>query len=246
MSRIAALYDVHGNLPALEAALAAADDAGADHIVFGGDLVLGPMPRETLEHMLRLVHRATFIKGNCDRLVVAAFDGHLSTRLPREVGQAIEWCAAQLDRSQRDFLATLPATATLRVEGVGDVLFCHATPRSDDEIVTAITDAERVAPMLAGVAQEVVVCGHTHMQYDRRIGDVRLINAGSVGMPYGDPGAHWLLFDGGVRFVRTGYAREPAASRIAATKYPGSAEFAARHVLDPPSEAEGLRLFASR
>ena len=246
MSRIAALYDVHGNLPALEAALAAVDEAGVDRIMFGGDLVLGPMPRETLDLMMSLGTRATFISGNCDRLVVAAVDGRLSPRLPAPLRGAIEWCAGQLDRSQLDFLERLPKTAALDVAGLGEILFCHATPRSDEEIVTAATDAARVAPMLEGVRQHIVVCGHTHMQYDRRVGDVRLVNAGSVGMPYGEGGAHWLLLGPDVRFRRTEYSKRHAADRIAATSYPGASEFAARHVLNPPGEAEAMRAFGER
>src|ERR687883_361127 len=106
--RVAALYDVHGNLPALEAALAAVESAGADEIVVGGDVVLGPMPRETLERLLALGERARFIRGNCDRLVVDAFDGRPPAQLPPSVREAVVWAAQQLDRRYRDFLAGLP------------------------------------------------------------------------------------------------------------------------------------------
>src|SRR5215210_7250453 len=113
--RVAALYDIHGNLPALEAVLAAVDSAGADEIVVGGDVVLGPMPRETLDRLLALGPRARFIRGNCDRLVVDAFDGRPPARLPPAVREAVAWTAAQLDRRHRDVLAALPETLTLDV-----------------------------------------------------------------------------------------------------------------------------------
>jgi predicted phosphodiesterase len=243
--RLAALYDVHGNLPALEAALAAVDAAGAADVIVGGDVALGPMPRETLERLLDLGPRARFLRGNCDRLVVSAFDGDLAPleRLPAPVREAVTWTAAQLDRSHRDAMAAWPLTLTAEVRALGAVLFCHATPRSDEEIFTARTPAERVAPMLDGVSQPAVVCGHTHMPFDRTVGGVRVLNAGSVGMPYGAPGAHWLLLDAEVRAVRTDYDLDAAAARVRATAYPGAESFAARSVLSPQSEAEILALF---
>lgn len=241
--RVAALYDVHGNHPALDAALAATDAERADAVVVGGDVVLGPMPREALDRLLAVGPRARFLRGNCDRLVVDAFDGRSLAPLPPRVQEAIAWTAAQLDRGHRDFLAQLPETLTLDVAGLGEVLFCHATPRRDDEIVTARTPAERVRPMLAGVRQRVVVCGHTHLPFDRTVDGVRLVNAGSVGMPYGEPGAHWLLLGPGVRPMHTAYDLAGAAARVRATAYPGAADFADRHVLHPASADDALRLF---
>ena len=244
VNRIAALYDVHGNLPALEAALAAADADRADVILVGGDVVPGPMPRETLERLLALGPRARFIRGNCDRLVVDAFDGRpLPPRLPASVRESFAWTAGQLDRRHRDFLAALPATLAMAVAGLGDVLFCHASPRSDEEILTSITPVERLRPMLEGATQPLVVCGHTHMQFDRTADGVRLVNAGSVGMPFGRPGACWLLLGPDVRLVRTEYDLARAAALVRATSYPQAEEFAARHVLDPAPEQEALALF---
>ncbi|HEU4566149.1 MAG TPA: metallophosphoesterase family protein [Gemmatimonadaceae bacterium] len=203
LERVAALYDVHGNLPALEAALAAADAAGVDAIVVGGDVVPGPMPREALDRLLALGPRARFIQGNTDRLVVDAFDGRPLAQLPPPIQEVMAWTAGQLERRHRDFLAALPRTLTASVDGLGEVLFCHASPRSDEEIFTALTPAERVRPMLDGVREPVVVCGHTHMQFDRTVDGVRIINAGSVGMPFGRPGAHWLLLGPDATPMRT-------------------------------------------
>ena len=240
---VAALYDIHGNFPALEAALERVDAAGIASIVVGGDLVLGPMPVETLYRLLALGPRARFIRGNCDRLVVDAFDGRPPSHLPASVQEATVWVARQLDRVQRDFLASLPETLTIEVEGIGDVLFCHATPRSDEELFTAITPVGRVRAMLGGVTQPVVVCGHTHMQFDRVIDGIRVINAGSVGMPYGKPGASWTLLGPGVQLMRTEFDLQRAADLIAGTSYPQASEFAFRHVLSPPSEQEMLSAF---
>ncbi|GAC1493770.1 MAG: metallophosphoesterase family protein [Gemmatimonadaceae bacterium] len=238
--RIAALYDIHGNLPALEAALSAVDSAQADTIVVGGDVVLGPMPRETLDCLVALGPRARFIRGNCDRLVVAAMDGQSLTCWPPLVREIALWTAQQLDRHHRDFLAGLPDTLVAKVQELGEVSFCHATPRSDEEIITVLTPAERLRPILQGVRQPSVVCGHTHMQFDRVVEGIRLINAGSVGMPYGLPGAYWLLIGPDVQLMRTEYDFPRAAERVRQTAYPEAAGFATGHILHPCTEQEAL------
>ena len=236
--RVAALYDIHGNLPALEAALSAVRPAGGETIVVGGDVVLGPMPRETLDRLRDLRPAARFVRGNCDRLVVDAFDGRELSRLPAPVRDGAEWAARQLDRDHRDLLASFPETLTLRVDGLGDVLFCHATPRSDEEVFTALSPADRVRPMLEGVTQRVVVCGHTHMQFDRTVDGIRVVNAGSIGMPFAAPGAYWLLLGPDVQPMRTEYDTERLAAMVHATSYPQAEQF-----LHPFSEEQALSLF---
>lgn len=243
MERVAALYDVHGNLPALEAALRDAESAGAELFVLGGDLALGPMPREVLDRLGELGSRARYLRGNCDRLMVDAYDGRPLPKLPQSVREQIVWAAQQLRPSQRDFLASLPGTLALDVGTIGEVLFCHGTPRSDDEIITVRTPDERLRDIMATVTQATVVCGHTHMAFDRRCDGVRVINAGSVGMPYGAAGAHWLLLGHDVSFHRSEYDLTRAAEAIASTVYPGAAAFAERHVLHPPSAEEMLTAF---
>jgi putative phosphoesterase len=180
--RVAALYDIHGNLTALDAVLAEVD---ADVILVGGDTVMGPFPSETLERLRSLSGDVRFIRGNADREVYDERPG----RAPHE---AFEYARSRLSAEQLEFLRTLPLTLS-----IGPVLFCHATPRNDEEIFTKSSPDERWAEALAGVDADVVVCGHTHVQFDRRIGDIRLVNAGSVGMPYEhEPGAYWALLDG--------------------------------------------------
>jgi putative phosphoesterase len=180
--RVAALYDIHGNLPALDAVLAEVD---ADVIVVGGDFVAGPSPAETLERLRSLDADVRFIRGNADREVYDEAPG----MAPPEM---LEYVRQRLSSEQIEFLRSLPLTLSL-----GRVLFCHATPRNDEEIFTRDSPDERWAAALAGVDADVVVCGHTHVQFDRRVGDVRLVNAGSIGMPYEhEPGAYWALLDG--------------------------------------------------
>ena len=150
--RVAALYDVHANLPALEAVLA---EVEAETILVGGDVALGPMPKQTLAFLRE--RGATFIRGNCDREVAAPGEGDEPwTRRAR-------WVHEQLDDEELDFLRALPHPLPLEVDGLGDVLFCHGSPRSDEEILTAITPPKRLDPILDGVTQDVVVCGHTRI-----------------------------------------------------------------------------------
>jgi diadenosine tetraphosphatase ApaH/serine/threonine PP2A family protein phosphatase len=133
------------------------------------------------------------------------------------------------------------------VGSIGDVFFCHATARNDTEIFTRLTPDGRVAPMFAGVRAGLAVCGHTHMVADRSIDELRIVNPGSVGMPFGEPGAYWMLLDSGdgVSFRRTTYDFDDAARRIRATAYPLAEAFAASNVLQPPSEAQMLAAFSA-
>jgi putative phosphoesterase len=243
VGKVAALYDIHGNLPALDTVLGQPEVARADLILVGGDNLLGPMPREVLDRLMSLGSRARFICGNCDRMMVEAFDGNPPTRAPPAIQENIKWAAGQLDKQQRDFLAKLPLTLTVNIESIGPVLFCHATPQSDEPIFTVRTPADRVASMFSDVESDVVVCGHTHMQFDRRVGDVRIINAGSVGMSFGPRGAHWLSIGPSINLQRTPYDFQAAAERIAKTSYPQAEMFASKHVLNPPSEEEMLAVF---
>jgi putative phosphoesterase len=195
---VAALYDVHGNLPALEAVLAELD---ADLILVGGDVVAGPWPAETLGRLRALGDRVRFIRGNADREVVEPSREGRAGGPPPGV---MEFVRERLTVDQLEFLAALPLTETVKVNGLGEVLFCHATPRSDEELLTRISPDERWLAALAGVEATVVVCGHTHVQFDRMIDGYRVVNAGSVGMPYErEPGAYWLVLGPDVELRRT-------------------------------------------
>jgi putative phosphoesterase len=239
--RVAALYDVHGNLPALEAVLAEVEREQPDAVVFGGDIIAGPMPRETLEAAQRLGERAHLIRGNADRVVVEVRRGE---REPTGVFAGTDWIAEQLTDDQIELLAGLPLTLTLDVDGAGVVCFFHATPRDDEEIFTAITPLERLEPMLAGADHGVLVCGHTHVQFDRVVGMRRLVNAGSVGMPYEDsPGARWAMLGPDVDLRRTPYELEVAAARIRASGWPLAGEFVEKYLFAPPSAADATEHF---
>jgi putative phosphoesterase len=236
--RVAALYDLHANLPALEAVLAEVEHEQVDLVLAGGDVVAGPMPAETLARLQDLGDRVRFIRGNGDRGVSARDPGH--GLWPERA----RWARQQLTGEELDFIAGWPETAALMIEGLGPVLCCHGTPRSDEEIVTRITPEERLSGILAGVLERVIVFGHTHVQYDRVVGDMRLINPGSVGMPYEDtPGAYWALLGPDVELRHTAYDLDVAAQRVRQTGFPGADEFAESHILHPASAAEATEHF---
>jgi len=178
---VATLYDVHGNLRALEAVLA--EIPGDATIVVGGDIVAGgEEPGETLETLRALGDRVVWIRGNADRELHPDEDG----LAPPEF---LDAARAALTAEQIEFLHDLPPTAT-----IDDVLYVHASPRNDLDIFTELTPEERIAFLFADVDADVVVCGHTHMQFDRVVAGKRVVNSGSVGMPYEEePGAYWLL-----------------------------------------------------
>jgi putative phosphoesterase len=178
--RILALYDIHGNVEALDAVLADPRAADPDVVVVGGDVVPGRFAAEALSRLRELDTDTRWIRGNGER----------------ETGDA-------------DLLAW---PLTLALDGV---LFCHATPRDDEEILTRISSPERWERALAGVVHPLVVAGHTHQQDDRTVGAVRFVNAGSVGLPYeGDPGdARWLWVEDGVPTLHVTAYDAPGAGR---------------------------------
>ena len=242
--RIAALYDIHGNLPALEAVVAELRAQQVDRIVVGGDVLPGPMPRETLALLRGLDIPCHYIRGNGDREVITRRRGLESTGVPEAFRGWIQWVADQIDGDDEAWLASWPPTITLDVAGLGDVLFCHATPRNDVDVFMRETPEDVVLPLFEATPASLIVCGHTHMQFDRMIGPKRVVNAGSVGMPFAEPGAYWLLLGTGIDLRRTPYDLETAAGAVRRTQYPPAEEFAARNILNPPSEAEMLAMFS--
>ena len=247
IGRVAALYDIHANLPALEAALEEIRQADVDLVVVGGDVLPGPMPGETLACLIDLDTPTRFILGNGDREVLAQMAG-TETSWYRSAQEAwrepVRWTARQLGEEHRRLMAGWPATCRAKIDGVGEVLFCHATPRNDTECFTRVTPEEQLVPIFEKAEAPIVVCGHTHMQFDRRIGNVRVVNAGSVGMPFGEPGAFWLLLGPDVRLRQTRYDFGSAAERVRGTNYPQIEEFVAHGILRPPPEQRMIELFS--
>jgi len=236
VASVAVLSDIHGVLPALDAVLAEPAVQAAERIVLTGDIAAGPQPVPVLDRLLGLGERVTWVRGNADRELVALARG--------------QWAARQLGPDHVDWLARLPHPVTLAIDGFGDVLFCHATPRDDEEVVVVDSRLDRWTEVLAGLPEQTmtVVCGHTHMPFVRLAHRRQIINPGSVGMPYGRAGAHWaLLTDGAVTLRRTSYDIEAACAAIGEqSDYPDVAEWTDYFLYSRASDADALGAFAPR
>ncbi len=241
---IALLSDTHGVLPVLEAVLAEPDVRAADLVVVTGDLVSGPMPVETLDALSALGDRVLLVRGNADREVVEITRGGDCPH-PESV-----FCAEVLRPDQLSLLAGLPHPAVRTVAGFGEVLFCHGSPRDDDEVVLVDTRLERWAEAFADVPESVqtVCCGHTHMPFVRLVDRRLVINPGSVGMPYGRVGGAWaLLQDGQVSLRHTDIDVDAVCERIVAeSAYPDARAWVDEYVRGEHSDAVALTVFAPR
>jgi putative phosphoesterase len=242
MTTVAVLADIHGVLPALEAVLAEPDVQKADRIVLAGDIASGPQPVETLDVLTALGDRAVWVRGNADRELVEMSRKQFDKEPPDAVSP---WAAQQLRTDQIELLADLPTTVT-----IGDVLFCHATPRDDEEMVLVDSPISRWAQVFSELPDEVrtVVCGHTHMPFARQVDRRLVVNAGSVGMPYGAPGPSWaLLTEDGVQLRRAPFDATKAADRIVSeSTYPGRTEWVEEYLLHTYSDTEALDAFRPR
>lgn len=241
--RVAALNDIHGNLPALEVVIDEIRAAGVDEIVIGGDVVPGPMVPEVLSLLAALDVPVSYILGNCEVAVLAEVEGAAQEPMPETAREIIRWTARELGHEAIARFSGWPRTIRRHVPALGRLLFCHGTPRHDNEIFTCRTAEAALMPLFEGVEADVVVCGHTHMQFDRRVGTVRVVNAGSVGMPFGAPGADWLLLGPDIELRHTMYDLEAAAARIRRSSYPDADAFASRSVMTPPTAESMLDLF---
>ena len=228
--RVAVVSDVHANTVALEAVVAELVPLAPDLVVFGGDLTWGPEPEETLALVDSLPVPAIFVRGNADRMLLE--EGEEPTdRKP--------WLLGRHSPAALDRLGTFTEQASVEIQGLGPVRFCHGSPRSDQEVVTPETPEERVRTFMQGVDERVLVTAHTHLQFDRQVAGIRSINPGSVGMSYGlGPGhACWAVLGPDVELRRTPFSVERAVERYRASGDP-AAERMVGMLESPPSYAE--------
>ena len=238
--RVAALYDIHGMVVPLEAVLAELGDV--DAVLIGGDAVSGPQPSETLDLLRSLELQTLWIRGNGERALGP--DAADAVMGGDEAEVSLRFTASQLSADDRNWLVQLPETCVLDIDGVGETLFCHASPRNDLDIVTPGTPDARVVTLLEGVPQRVVVAGHTHMQDDREIGGTRWINPGSVGMPYeGEVAAFWAVLGPDVELRRTPFDVERSAEAVLASGWPGAQAFVEENIRAAVAREEVITLF---
>jgi predicted phosphodiesterase len=227
--RVAVLSDVHGNAVALEAVLSELASVEPDLVVFGGDLTWGSLPEETIALVVALPFPARFVRGNAERALL----GSASDRTEREC-----WLLERHSADTVEFLASFAERVSVYIDEFGPVCFCHGSPRSDEELVTPETPAERMRALTANIGERTLVTAHTHLQFDRRVADLRSINPGSVGMPYeGREGAYWALLGPDVEFRRTEYSIEQAAELYRASGDP-LAEPMVELLVNPPTREE--------
>ncbi|MFK0282507.1 metallophosphoesterase family protein [Streptomyces sp. NPDC090499] len=245
LKRVAVLSDVHGVLPALEAVLAEPDVSTADRIVLTGDITAGPQPTQVLDLLTGLGDRVIWVSGNADRELREFRRGQRDT-IPDPIAP---WAASQLRQDHLDLLGSLPRSFSLSVNGLGEVLFCHATPRDDEEVVLVDSSLDRWKEVFDGLDPGIrtVVCGHTHMPFVRLAHGRLVINPGSIGMPYGRTGAHWALLGPGVELRSTNFDIQRAITRISEdSSYPGITEWADYFLHARASDADALAAFAPR
>lgn len=244
--KILALYDIHGNPDALDAVLNDPRAANPDAVVIGGDVVPGAFAGATLDRLDALgeelgvpVH---WVRGNGEREVAAAAQAGGKVA-PADDGAAMAaFSAGELGRERAHPLGELPLTVT-----VDGVLFCHATPRGDDDLVTRISTPERWSEVLDGVDTGLVVAGHTHQQDDRLVDGVRFVNAGSVGLPYeGDSDARWLWIEDGVPELRRTAYDAAAAGRHMRDACDALADSVNASLIEPVEPMVVTRMFEER
>lgn len=231
--RVAAISDIHGNLPALEAVLADVEDAAVDAVVVVGDTISGPWAAECLDRLAGALH----VRGNADREVVERSD---------RFGPLAGWSADRLGDARLRTAAAWPLARELDIDGLGSVVVCHSTPGSDDPIYTRITPDDELLAIFAGAEADVVLCGHTHIQYDRTLpSGLRLVNPGSVGMPYeGVRGAFWALLGPDVQLRRSAYDVEATVAAIEVMGAPVGDDLL-RMLVEPPDPTETTAYFES-
>jgi predicted phosphodiesterase len=207
MTRLVALSDVHGNLPALEAVLADIQTQGApDAIWVLGDLAaFCPWPTETLAR-LRELPNVAFLQGNTDRYLVTGRRPVFWIQSPEDWANApaqlaerdanFRWTVEQFSYADYEFLRTLPSRLEMDVPGYGRVVAVHATPTDDEAVIFPDTPDDQVRFHLSGLDARLLLYGHTHRPLDRIVDGVRLVNDGSVGLPLdGDLRAAYALLD---------------------------------------------------
>ncbi|TQN47978.1 putative phosphodiesterase [Humibacillus xanthopallidus] len=243
VSSVAVLSDVHGVLPVLEAVLADPSVREADLIVVTGDIASGPQPVPVLERLCAEGERVQMVKGNADRELVALRRGE-QIEPPDEVTL---WAAAQLREEHVQLLDDLPHPFVVTVDGFGPVVFCHGSPRRDDELVLVDSPLSRWAAAFAELTPEhrTVVCGHTHMPFVRLVDRRLVINPGSIGMPYGRPGGSWALLEhGSVSLRNTELDIDAAVEAVAnGSAYPHRQAWADEYLRAVNSDADAIAAF---
>ena len=233
MRRVAVLGDVHGNAVALTAVLDELCAEDVDLFVWTGDLSWGWEPAATLDLVRGLDLPARYVRGNAERALIELRDGTIA-----EPSERARWILDQHSADDLAFVEAFEQSVSSDIDTLGPAFFCHGSPRSDEELLTAGTPEARLLESTSEIAERLLVSGHTHAQYDRHVAGVRAVNPGSVGMPYeGRPGTYWALLGPDVELRRTEYDVDEAVSRLRASSFPDP-EPLVEMLTTPPTAAE--------
>ena len=206
-----------------------------DLVVWIGDLSWGGEPGATLELVRSVEVPSLYVRGNAERFLLELRDGSTSDPSERE-----RWMLAHHTAEDLDFVGAFAHSHVVEIEALGPTRFTHGSPRSDEELLTEQTPEARVRDATSGIAERVLVTGHTHVRYDRRVAGLRVLNPGSVGLPYeGEQGAFWALVGPDVEHRRTTYDVDAAVARMRATEAPRVEQFA-EMLLEPPTRGEAI------
>lgn len=242
--RLAVISDIHGNAPALEAVLQDIRAEDVNGIVVGGDTIAGPLPSETLTLLQECGIPTHFVCGNHDSDVVRTLAGEDPGGMSERADEIARWIAGKLSPEHKQLVSSWQTTYEIEMDGWDTVLFCHATPNSDTYAFSCLTPEAKLLPLFQNLDASLLVCAHTHMQFDRIIAGVRVVNTGSVGMAIGRTGADWLVIDDDILFKHSDYNLAKAATQIRQSDYPYAKEFVETNVLQAPSESKMFEIIA--
>jgi predicted phosphodiesterase len=205
MTRLAILADIHGNLPALEAAIADMQQFNVDHVVVAGDIInMGPFSVQVMERVTELGW--SLMRGNHELYML----DHNTPRAPEqwETFTQPPWLNAIMPARWKNVIATLPDTLQIRFPDAPPVRVVHGSPRSHWDSMSTTTPDDEMMMMLEGVEENFVIAGHTHLQMDRRVGQWRVMNPGTVGVPLdGYYDADYMIVDGNAQGWRATHRR---------------------------------------
>jgi putative phosphoesterase len=241
------ISDTHGIAPALEAVLAEEARDPSEVLIVAGDIAAGPQPNRVIDILREHQGRLVAISGNGDREIVEVRDG----KDPAGVNGIFAWAAQEITLENLAWLRDLTKTVELDIANHGRVHVCHATPQNDLDIVLVDSRLARWSEVFADLSDQVqmVILGHTHMPFQRLVNRRRVINPGSVGMPYGASGAHWtrLRQDGVIETRVTRYDVGAALDAIeASSSFPDVREWATPYLTGAVFDVEVIEQFGPK
>lgn len=243
-SKIVVLYDIHGNFPALESVMNEIQD-DVDHLVIGGDVILGPMSNECLDLLKESTVPLNCIKGNCETAVLNYLDDQPLPALQPQVMEEIKWTAHHISTDHLRWTRSWPENFIYTHPTAGKISFYHSAPGDENAIFTEETKEDILDMLFQNDHSNIIICGHTHIPFDKKLKNKRIVNAGSVGMSFNGPGAQYLTINSGINFICTNYNTHRASEFFRQTTYPNVSNFINNFILNQPKKEAMLTIYKS-